>query len=83
MKLGGTKKELADKLEKLGVSTISVKWEGKDVEFVANTWELRGGPSAPKATELLDCLRVELPKHPEFQTTEVQRLFNERGWQLL
>ena len=83
MKLGGTKKELADKLKELGVSTISVKREGKEVEFVANSWELCGGPSTPKATELLDCLRAELPKHPEFQTTEAQRLFNDRGWQLL
>ena len=80
MKLGGTKKELADKLRKLGVSPISVKRESEEVEFAANTRELRGGPSAPQVTELLDCLRVEqLPKHPEFQTTEVQRLFNERG----
>ena len=74
MKLGGTKKELAYKLRKLGVFRISVKRDGKEVRFAANTWELRGGPSAPKVTERLDCLRVEqLPKHPEFQTTEVQR----------
>ena len=32
MKLGGTKKELADKLKKLEVSTISVKRKSEEVE---------------------------------------------------
>jgi hypothetical protein len=83
MKLGGSKAELVDKLKKLGLRSISVEREGKQREFRQSTWGGRGGASSPTAKELNDALRVELPKHPEFQTTEIQRMFNELGWQLL
>ena len=83
MKLGGTKRELIEKLKKLGVRSISVEREGKQQQFRQSTWGGRGGASSPSVKELNDALRVELPKHQEFQTTEVQRIFDQLGWQLI
>jgi transposase len=83
MKLGGTKQQLIVKLETLGVESIMVERKGMKVEFRQSTWEGLGGSSSPTVKELNDALKVELPKHKEFQTTEVQRMFDELGWQLI
>jgi hypothetical protein len=83
MKLGGTKAQLIEKLKKLGMRSIKVKRGGEEKEFKVSTWGGRGGASSPTVKELNDALRVELPKHPEFQITIVQKMFNQLGWQLL
>ncbi len=38
---------------------------------------------APSAIELSDALKLELSKHPDRQRTEIKKLFDERGWQLI
>jgi transposase len=83
MKLGGTKKELIEKLKKLEVKSIKVEREGKQIEFKQSTWNGRGGKLSPTVKELNESLRVELPKHKEFQTTEIQKLFDRERWQLI
>jgi hypothetical protein len=83
MKLGGTKEQLIQKLTTLGVMSITVSRNGKDVVLRRSTWSGRGGSSSPSVKELNDALKVELPKHKEFQTTEIQRMFNEQQWQLI
>ncbi len=83
MKLAGSKKELIEKLNKLNVTSIKVEREGKQVEFKQSTWNKRGGKFSPTVKELNDYLKLELPKHPQYQTTEIQKLFDKEGWQLI
>jgi hypothetical protein len=83
MKLGGSKKVLIEKLRKLSVQSIMVERDNKRVEFRESQWSGRGGKFSPTVKELNEALKVELPKHPEFQTTEIQKLFDQEGWQLI
>jgi len=82
-KLGGTKAELSQKLKTLGVESIQVERDKRKVFMRSSSWIHRKSNFAPSAAELLNALKVELPKHPERQRTAVQRLFDERGWQLI
>lgn len=83
IKLGGTKKELKDKLKSLGVESITVDRGGRSVKMKSSSWIHRKSNIAPSVVELSAALKVELVKHPERQRTEVQRLFDERRWQLI
>jgi hypothetical protein len=83
IKLGGTKTELAQKLKSLGVESIQVERNERKVSMRSSSWNHRKSNLAPSAAELLHALKVELPNHPERQKTAVQRLFDERGWQLI
>jgi hypothetical protein len=83
MKLGGTKQELISKLVKLNLNQIKVKRSGIDKIFNRSTWAGRGGASSPSVKELNEVLKEELPKHKEFQITEIQKLFDQEGWQLI
>ncbi len=83
MKLGGTKEQLISKLKKLKLNSIKVNRNGRSVTFTQSTWPGRGGSSSPTVKELNEALKEELPKHKEFQITEIQKLFDQEGWQLL
>jgi transposase len=83
VKLGGTKEELSKKLKSLGVESIQVERGGKKVIMKSSSWIHRKSNFAPSGDELSAALKLELAKHPERQRTEVKRLFDERGWQLI
>jgi transposase len=83
IKLGGTKMELIDKLKSLGVESIEVERDGRKVRMTSSSWIHRRSNFAPSVVELSDALKLELVKHPDRQRTEVRRLFDERGWQLI
>jgi transposase len=83
MSPSGTKKELIAKLKTLDVPSIKVERDGMRVEMDSSSWSHRKSNIAPSVKELGDALKVELAKHPERQRTEVKKLFDERGWQLI
>jgi hypothetical protein len=73
----------SDKLKSLYVQSIKVERDGRRVKMKSSSWNHRKSNIAPSASELSDALKVELAKHPERQRTEVKKLFDERGWQLI
>ena len=83
MKLGGTKEQLISKLKKLNIRSIKINRNGIDITFPQSTWGNRGGSSSPSVKELNETLKKELPKHKEYQTTQIQKLFDSEGWQLI
>jgi transposase len=83
MSPAGTKKEIIDKLKSLDVMSIKVDRGGRRVKMKSSSWPHRKSNLAPSVSELRDALKAELAKHPERQRTEVKKLFDERGWQLI
>ena len=56
---------------------------GKEVEMKYSCWISRKSNASPSIGELSNILKMELAKHPERQITEIKKLFDERGWQLI
>jgi transposase len=83
IKLGGTKKELIEKLKSLGVESIEVERGGRKTKMNSSSWIHRKSNFAPSTVELSEALKLELVKHPDRQRTEMKRLFDEKGWQLI
>jgi hypothetical protein len=83
IKLGGTKKEIIDNLNKLNVNSIEVRREGRVKRMDSSTWTHKKSLYAPSTTELLDALKISVASHPESQLSAVQKIFNQRGWQLI
>jgi transposase len=83
IKLGGTKKEIIEGLRKLNVDSIEVRREGRVKRMDPSTWNHRKSLYAPSAVELLDSLKVAVAAHPECQLSAIQKIFNQRGWQLI
>jgi len=81
--LGGTKKEIMDGLRKLNVDYVDVRREGRIKRMNSTTWNHRKSLYAPSAVELLDALKVAVVSHPECQLSAVQKIFNQKGWQLI
>jgi hypothetical protein len=81
--LGGTKSELIASLTKLKVPSITVNRQGWTKSFPLSSWRGKSSPSSPSAKELLDALRVAVVGHPESQRSELQNLFDQRGWQII
>jgi len=68
---------------KLNVSSITANRQGMIKTFPISSWGGRASTSSPSAKELLDGLRVAVVGHPETQRSELQNLFNQRGWQII
>jgi transposase len=83
IKLGGSKAEIIEGLRKLNVDTIDVRREGRVKRMNSSTWNHRRSLYAPSTSELLDALKVAVASHPESQLSAVQKIFNQRGWQLI
>jgi transposase len=49
----------------------------------SSTWNHHKSLYAPSAVELLDALKVAVVAHPECQLSAIQKIFNQRGWQLI
>ena len=62
MKLGGTKRELIEKLKKLNIKSIKVEREGKQVEFKQSTWNGHGGKLSPTVKELNEAFKIRITK---------------------
>ena len=83
IKLGGTKKEIIDNLNKLNVNSIEVQRKGRVKRMDSSTWNHHKSLYAPSTSELLDALKVAVAAHPESQLSAVRKIFNQRGWQLI
>jgi len=49
----------------------------------SSTWTHKKSLYAPSTSELLDALKISVAAHPESQFSAVQKIFNQRGWQLI
>jgi hypothetical protein len=83
IRLGGTKAEIIEGLRKLNVDSVEVRREGRVKQMNPSTWNHRKSLYAPSAVELLDALKVAVAAHPECQLSAIQKIFNQRGWQLI
>jgi transposase len=83
------KDEIAYKLVELGVTSITVERQKKGTEsretkrFNQPSFYQRGGRFAPTLEELRAELSKYLTEHPSINRTEVSKLFEENGHQLL
>jgi hypothetical protein len=83
MNASGTKKDIIDKLKILNVQSITVERDRTQVKMRPSCWNHRKSNVAPSASELSNALKLEISKHPDRQRTEIKKLFDERGWQLI
>jgi transposase len=75
------KTELAYQLVELGVT--SIKLDRKATSFPQASFYQQGGKWAPTLDEMRLRLKQELIKYPQYQTTEVRKLMNEHGYELI
>jgi transposase len=79
------KTQIAYKLVEFGIKEINVERGSSRVmkRFGQASFYQRGGKWAPTLDEMKRELKWYLALHPEYQQTEVQKLFKERGYQLI
>ena len=81
--VGGTKADLTASLIKLNISSITANRQGVIKTFPISSWWGRASPSSPSAKALLSALRLAVVSHPETQRSEIENLFDGRGWQII
>jgi transposase len=79
------KTQIAYKLVEFGIREINIARgsNGAMKRFGQASFYQRGGKWAPTLDEMKRELKRYLALHPEYQQTEVQKLFKERGYQLI
>jgi len=83
------KKDLSAKLKEFGIVHFTVQRRVKGtnnmefIKFNQNTYDIRGGNSAPTVEEMKVKLKNYLLTNPQHQTTEVQKVMKQSGYDLI